>query len=124
MSGSHLSKDFFELVKAIGESKSKQEEDRIIVQEVAVLKKKCQEKGVEKVSAMAVARSSAATEQSYCGPCAEKAEGAPDSAALCGDARTRCILRIHQSCRDDCSHQLASKACRLLVCIFDACAGA
>ena len=40
MSGSHLSKDFFELVKAIGESKSKQEEDRIILDEVAVLKKK------------------------------------------------------------------------------------
>ena len=37
MSGSHLSKDFFELVKAIGESKSKQEEDRIILDEVAVL---------------------------------------------------------------------------------------
>ena len=51
MSGSHLSKDFFELVKAIGESKSKQEEDRIIVQEVAILKKKCQEKNVEKVRA-------------------------------------------------------------------------
>ena len=34
MSGSHLSKDFFELVKAIGESKSKQEEDRIIMNEV------------------------------------------------------------------------------------------
>jgi len=30
MSGSHLSKDFFDLVKAIGESKSKQQEDRII----------------------------------------------------------------------------------------------
>lgn len=27
-------KDFFELVKAIGESKSKQEEDRIIAEEV------------------------------------------------------------------------------------------
>ena len=52
MSGSHLSKDFFELVKAIGESKSKQEEDRIIVQEVAILKKKCQEKNVEKVRAL------------------------------------------------------------------------
>lgn len=36
MSGSHLSKDFFELVKAIGESKSKQEEDRIIMNEVRV----------------------------------------------------------------------------------------
>lgn len=34
MSGSHLSKEFFELVKAIGESKSKQEEDRIIMHEV------------------------------------------------------------------------------------------
>ena len=33
-SGMHLSKDFFELVKAIGESKSKQEEDRIIAEEV------------------------------------------------------------------------------------------
>ena len=31
MSGAHLSKDFFALVKAIGESKSKQEEDRIII---------------------------------------------------------------------------------------------
>ncbi|OQS02573.1 AP-4 complex subunit epsilon [Thraustotheca clavata] len=45
MSGSHLSKDFFELVKSIGESKSKQEEDRIIVQEVAQLKRKMQELG-------------------------------------------------------------------------------
>ena len=34
MSGSHLTKDFFALVKAIGESKSKQEEDRIILTEV------------------------------------------------------------------------------------------
>lgn len=40
MSGMHLSKEFFELLKAIGESKSKQEEDRIIAREVAVLKKK------------------------------------------------------------------------------------
>ncbi|CAN0334943.1 unnamed protein product [Ascophyllum nodosum] len=43
MSGSHLSKDFFELVKAIGESKSKQEEDRIIMNEVGTLKKKMPE---------------------------------------------------------------------------------
>jgi len=35
---SHLSKDFYLLVKAIGESKSKQEEDRIIHSEVAQLK--------------------------------------------------------------------------------------
>jgi AP-4 complex subunit epsilon-1 len=40
MSGMHLSKEFFELIKSIGESKSKQEEDRIILNEVAVLKKK------------------------------------------------------------------------------------
>ena len=32
--GAHLSKDFFELVKGIGESKSKQEEDRIILKEM------------------------------------------------------------------------------------------
>ena len=44
MSGSHLSKQFFELVKAIGESKSKQEEDRIIVKEVEVLKEKFSKK--------------------------------------------------------------------------------
>ena len=40
MSGMHLSKEFFELIKSIGESKSKQEEDRIILNEIAVLKKK------------------------------------------------------------------------------------
>ncbi|ACI64935.1 predicted protein [Thalassiosira pseudonana CCMP1335] len=40
MSGMHLSKEFFELIKAIGESKSKQEEDRIIQREVMTLKKK------------------------------------------------------------------------------------
>lgn len=38
--GTNLSKEFFELLKAIGESKSKQEEDRIILREVATLKKK------------------------------------------------------------------------------------
>lgn len=43
MSGSHLSKEFFELVKSIGESKSKQEEDRIIIHEVAQLKRKLNE---------------------------------------------------------------------------------
>ena len=37
--GAHLSKDFFDLVKSIGESKSKQEEDRIIVAEVGSLKR-------------------------------------------------------------------------------------
>ena len=38
-SGSHLSREFFDLVKSIGESKSKQEEDRIIQREIVVLKK-------------------------------------------------------------------------------------
>ena len=37
---STTNKDFFEFVKAIGESKSKQEEDRIITDEVASLKRK------------------------------------------------------------------------------------
>mmetsp|Transcript_23595 Transcript_23595/g.38929 ORF Transcript_23595/g.38929 Transcript_23595/m.38929 type:complete len:1140 (-) Transcript_23595:210-3629(-) len=40
MSGSHLSKDFFELIKSIGECKSKQEEDKILTNEVAVLKQR------------------------------------------------------------------------------------
>lgn len=43
MSGGHLSKEFFELVKSIGESKSKQEEDRIIMHEVVQLKRKLSE---------------------------------------------------------------------------------
>mmetsp|Transcript_11220 Transcript_11220/g.32279 ORF Transcript_11220/g.32279 Transcript_11220/m.32279 type:complete len:1071 (+) Transcript_11220:130-3342(+) len=38
--GINLSKDFFELLKAIGESKSKQEEDRIIMREITTLKQK------------------------------------------------------------------------------------
>lgn len=49
MSGMHLSKEFFELLKAIGESKSKQEEDRIIQREIGTLKKKMEAK-VSKVS--------------------------------------------------------------------------
>jgi|EP00979_Chaetoceros_neogracilis_P007399 AP-4 complex subunit epsilon-1 len=44
MSGMHLSKEFFELLKSIGESKSKQEEDRIIQREIATLKKKMETK--------------------------------------------------------------------------------
>lgn len=36
----NMSKDFFELVKSIGESKSKQEEDKIIAREMHVLKQK------------------------------------------------------------------------------------
>ena len=40
MSGSHLSKDFFELIKSIGECKSKQEEDKILTNEVSVLKQR------------------------------------------------------------------------------------
>ena len=41
-------KEFFDLVKAIGESKSKQEEDRIVAEEVAFLKKKIVESGLSK----------------------------------------------------------------------------
>uniref|UniRef100_A0A7S3VAQ8 AP-4 complex subunit epsilon-1 C-terminal domain-containing protein n=1 Tax=Chaetoceros debilis TaxID=122233 RepID=A0A7S3VAQ8_9STRA len=44
MSGMHLSKEFFELLKAVGESKSKQEEDRIIQREISTLKKKLESK--------------------------------------------------------------------------------
>jgi len=39
-SGTHLSREFFELIKSIGESRSKQEEDRIIAREILVLKNK------------------------------------------------------------------------------------
>lgn len=46
MSGSHLSKEFFELVKSIGESRSKQEEDRIILKEIEKLKAGLQKKKI------------------------------------------------------------------------------
>jgi AP-4 complex subunit epsilon-1 len=45
-SGSHLSKELFELVKSIGESRSKQEEDKIITQEAALLKVKIAEPNI------------------------------------------------------------------------------
>ncbi len=41
-------RDFYDLVKAIGESKSKQEEDRIIMEEVAYLKKALQQTATNK----------------------------------------------------------------------------
>lgn len=40
-----MSKEFFDLLKAIGESKSKQEEDRIILKEVVRLKQKLETPG-------------------------------------------------------------------------------
>lgn len=46
MSGGHLSKEFFELVKSIGESRSKQEEDKIIVNEIAILKQHLSQPGI------------------------------------------------------------------------------
>ena len=45
-SGNHLSKELFELVKSIGESRSKQEEDKIIISEAAVLKVKIAEPNI------------------------------------------------------------------------------
>lgn len=45
-SGSHLSKELLELVKSIGESRSKQEEDKIITNEAASLKTKFLERNV------------------------------------------------------------------------------
>ncbi len=48
MSVPFIHREFFDLVKAIGESKSKQEEDRIIADEVVFLKKKIVESGIQK----------------------------------------------------------------------------
>jgi AP-4 complex subunit epsilon-1 len=45
-SGAHLSKDLQDLIKSIGESRSKQEEDKIIAQEVVTLKSKISEPGI------------------------------------------------------------------------------
>jgi AP-4 complex subunit epsilon-1 len=45
-SGSHLSKDMLDLIKSIGDSRSKQEEDKIIMKEKDVLKVKIKESGV------------------------------------------------------------------------------
>ena len=56
MSGSHLSKDFFELIKSIGECKSKQEEDKILANEVAVLKQRFTESLSQKKMKEAIVR--------------------------------------------------------------------
>ncbi len=45
-SGSHLSKELLDLVKSIGESRSKQEEDKIIQAEASLLKQKFLERGL------------------------------------------------------------------------------
>ena len=45
-SGSHLSKEMQDLIKSIGDSRSKQEEDKIIMKESDVLKAKIRESGV------------------------------------------------------------------------------
>ncbi|CAK59090.1 unnamed protein product (macronuclear) [Paramecium tetraurelia] len=45
-SGSHLSKELHDLVKSIGETRSKQEEDKIIIKEVQQLKTKLNEKNM------------------------------------------------------------------------------
>ena len=46
MSSSHLSKEFFELIRDIGESKSKQEEDDVISREIITLKSKLKGKEI------------------------------------------------------------------------------
>ena len=45
-SGSHLSKELLDLVKSIGESRSKQEEDKIITKEATTLKTKFLERNL------------------------------------------------------------------------------
>lgn len=45
-SGSHLSKEMLDLIKSIGDSRSKQEEDKIIMKEKDVLKVKIKESGI------------------------------------------------------------------------------
>ncbi|CBZ52097.1 adaptin N terminal region domain-containing protein [Neospora caninum Liverpool] len=44
--GSNVSKEFFHLIKAIGEARSKQEEDRIVANEIATLKVKLNEPNI------------------------------------------------------------------------------
>ena len=45
-SGTHLSKEMLDLIKSIGDSRSKQEEDKIISKESEILKKKICESGI------------------------------------------------------------------------------
>jgi len=46
-SGQHLSKEMLDLIKSIGDSRSKQEEDKIILKEIEVLKGKIKESGIK-----------------------------------------------------------------------------
>ena len=48
---SNLTKEFIEFVKAIGDSKTKQEEDAIVVKEMTFLKKKIMDTKCDNVSA-------------------------------------------------------------------------
>ena len=45
-SGNHLSKEMLELIKSIGDSRSKQEEDKIILKELDTLKVKIKESNI------------------------------------------------------------------------------
>ena len=45
-SGSHLSKDLHDLIKSIGETRSKEQEDKIITNELAQLKPKLTEPNI------------------------------------------------------------------------------
>jgi len=54
MSGNHLSKSFFELIKAIGEARTKMDEDKIITTEVAKLKVMLSQRDVKDMREMVV----------------------------------------------------------------------
>ena len=54
--GLNLSSEFFQLLKAIGESKSKQEEDRIIAEESARIKAEEEREAMERAAAAERAR--------------------------------------------------------------------
>ena len=63
---SNLSKEFIEFVKAIGDSKTKQEEDEIVIKQIGILKRKIMDTKCDNVGTSALAIRNSAQPKRIC----------------------------------------------------------